>query len=141
MSGGSEEQCSVIVDEVLPEFETVSDTLLLKSFQEACKAELIPLALNFAVLLHTEKAIRVAMTVANHFSRPNVAIFLEHQLEKLTSKQNEETHEQPVVPPKRKNPFVALQELEASPSPTPNSKKPTLNVRVDSKSLVYTLID
>eukprot|EP01038_Epipyxis_sp_PR26KG_P010497 gene10497-14108_t len=65
------------LDDRLEKQYTTLDTVILKSLQEACRTQQIPLALSLALKLRTEKGLQLAITVANHFGRSTVAEFLD----------------------------------------------------------------
>ena len=53
--------------------QVIVDKSLLASFQQACQAQHIPQAMNYALRLKQTKSLKVAITIANHFGRTSVA--------------------------------------------------------------------
>lgn len=61
------------LDELLAKQQVDADRIVLKLFQESCRLQRIAQAVDLAMKIRTEKALGVAIAIANHFGRSVVA--------------------------------------------------------------------
>lgn len=74
--------CEVDIEDKIRQLQIDADRAVAKALQDACQLQQIPQALNYALQLRTEKALDVAMQVANHFGRSVVAELLDDLLQR-----------------------------------------------------------
>lgn len=74
--------CGYLDPDTLSSLVAEADKSVLVLFQEACKAQRIPIAIDLCRRLVTEKAMWSGITIANYFGRTHLASMLQDLLEK-----------------------------------------------------------